>query len=138
MTTIIVGHDGSDTSKAAVQEAARLAEALGNSLHIVVAFKRDSTKRVHEGESLTIGGIDEAEEIIRDAATKFAVNLDVTHAISTDDPAEALVAEAERLDASMIVVGNKRTQGLSRVLGSVASAVVRKASCSVHIAHTSG
>jgi nucleotide-binding universal stress UspA family protein len=101
MTTIIVGHDGSDTSKAAVQEAARLAEALGNSLHIVVAFKRDSAKRVHEGESWTIGGIDDAEEIVRDAATKFAVNLDVTHAISTDDPAEALVAEAERLDASM-------------------------------------
>ncbi len=53
-----------------------------------------------------------------------------------DDPDDALVAEAERLDASMIVVGSKHTQGLARILGSVAAGVVHKAPCSVHIAHT--
>ena len=36
----------------------------------------------------------------------------------------------------MIVVGNKRVQGLARVLGSVASAVAQHAPCDVYIAKT--
>jgi nucleotide-binding universal stress UspA family protein len=53
-----------------------------------------------------------------------------------DEPADALCAEAERLGASIIVVGNKRVQGMARVLGSVAAEVARHAPCHVFIAHT--
>jgi nucleotide-binding universal stress UspA family protein len=48
-----------------------------------------------------------------------------------------LCEEAERLDARTIVVGNRRVQGISRVLGSVASDVTRQAPCAVLIANTS-
>ena len=138
MSTIVVGHDGSETSAAAVQEAARLAEALGNALHIVVAYNPSGATRIAKGEpGWSVGGMDDAQQIVEDVAGVYQNRVTVTHTISTDDPADALVEAASQLDASMIVVGNRRTQGLSRVLGSVASSVMRKAPCSVHVAHTS-
>lgn len=138
MSTIVVGHDGSETSELAVREAARLAAALGSELHIVVAFSRDSAKLTHEGESWAVGGLDRAEQVIAAARTRHSDALTITDSVSTEDPADALVQAAKEHNAEMIVVGNRRTQGLSRVLGSVASAVVKRAPCSVHIAHTTG
>ena len=38
----------------------------------------------------------------------------------------------------MIVVGNRRVQGVSRVLGSIASDVLRRAPCDVLIVNTTG
>lgn len=136
--TIVVGHDGSDTSTNAVIEAGDLAEALDSRLHVVSAFKRDATTVEHEGESWVIGGVDQAERVVQDAASRFKGRIEVTTSVIEGDPARALVDEAKRLDASMIVVGNLRTQGISRILGSVASGVMRHAPCSVHVAHTSG
>ena len=138
MSTIVVGHDGSETSGAAVREAARLAEALGDALHIVVAYNPSAATRIAKGEpGWSVGGMDDAQQIVEDVSNIYESRLAVTHTISTEDPADALVDTATELDASMIVVGNRRTQGISRVLGSVASSVMRKAPCSVHVAHTS-
>ena len=39
-------------------------------------------------------------------------------------------------DADVIVVGNKRVQGVSRILGSIARYVAAHAPCDVYIAHT--
>lgn len=52
------------------------------------------------------------------------------------DPATALCDEAERLEASIIVVGNRGVQGAARLLGSVATDVARRAPCDVLIANT--
>ena len=46
--------------------------------------------------------------------------------------------EAAELDALMIVVGNRRVQGVSRVLGSIANDVLKQAPCDVLIANTTG
>ena len=139
MSAIIVGHDGSETSEAAVHEAVRLAQALDAPLHIVVAFKRDGGGQLRiEGGAWAVGGLEAAEKALADVETKYGTGIDITDSVSEEDPDDALVHAAERLGAQMIVVGNRRTQGLSRVLGSVAGAVVRKAPCSVHIAHTTG
>ena len=51
-------------------------------------------------------------------------------------PAKALVSEAERREADLIVVGNVRMQGLGRVLGSVGNDVAHNAPCSVLIIKT--
>jgi CRP-like cAMP-binding protein len=40
------------------------------------------------------------------------------------------------MDATMIVVGNRRVQGAKRLLGSIASDVLHHASCDVLVAHT--
>ena len=44
--------------------------------------------------------------------------------------------EAARIDASMIVVGNRRVQGKARVLGSIATDVTRTAPCDVLVVDT--
>jgi nucleotide-binding universal stress UspA family protein len=60
----------------------------------------------------------------------------VTSAVLQGTPAAALVDEANRLDASLIVVGNRGVQGVARVLGSVASGVAAHAPCDVYIVKT--
>ena len=78
-----------------------------------------------------------AESVVANVADQLR---DVVHLISTNSlqakPAVALVEEAERLEARVIVVGNRRSQGLGRVLGSVASGVVAHAPCDVYIVKT--
>jgi nucleotide-binding universal stress UspA family protein len=64
--------------------------------------------------------------------------VNATHAIVVAEPADALCQEAERLNASIIVVGNKRVQGMSRVLGSIPLDVAKQAPCNVYIVHTTG
>lgn len=136
MGTIIVGYDGSDTAEAAVAEAARLAASLGSVLHIVTAVPRKGKQVDVEGSVFTIGGVDEALDHLAAVSRRFSNGLDISHAVSSEGPVEALVKEAVEREAEMIVVGSKRTQGVSRILGSVASGVVKSAPCSVHIAHT--
>ena len=62
----------------------------------------------------------------------------ITHTVGLGDPAKMLCEEASRLDARAIVVGNRRVQGMSRVLGSVASDVTRLSPCDVMVANTCG
>jgi nucleotide-binding universal stress UspA family protein len=62
--------------------------------------------------------------------------LEVTTAVINDTPAEVLVGEAERLDARLIVVGNKRVQGPTRILGSVARTTAANASCDIYVVNT--
>ena len=55
---------------------------------------------------------------------------------ASGSPAAALVRAAREMDAEMIVVGNKRVQGFTRVLGSIARDVIAHAPCDVHVAYT--
>jgi trk system potassium uptake protein TrkA len=59
-----------------------------------------------------------------------------TRTVSLDEPATAICDEATRLNARMIVVGNRRVQGLARMLGAVATDVARRAPCDVLVANT--
>jgi hypothetical protein len=49
-----------------------------------------------------------------------------------------VVAIAEEVGATLVVVGNKGMKGVRRVLGSVPNAVAHKAPCSVLIVDTEG
>ncbi len=51
-------------------------------------------------------------------------------------PADALVHVAKEIGADLIVVGNRRVQGISRLLGSVATDVAHHAPCDVYIVKT--
>ena len=48
-------------------------------------------------------------------------------------PADAVVAVADKVDADLIVVGNKGMKGARRVLGSVPNSIAHGAPCSVLI-----
>lgn len=136
---IVVGVDGSPTAQKAAEAAARLAIATGAGLHVICAYDRDRVKEVvGEGtDRWLLSSADEAATTARDVAGSVTGPLEVTSAAAVGKPGEALVSEAERLEATMIVVGNKRVQGIGRVLGSVAAAVAQNAPCDVYIAKTS-
>ncbi|GAA5194559.1 hypothetical protein GCM10023346_22310 [Arthrobacter gyeryongensis] len=60
----------------------------------------------------------------------------ITHSASAGRPADALIREAIRKEARLIVVGSRRVQGIGRVLGSVSNSVAQNAPCDVYIADT--
>jgi nucleotide-binding universal stress UspA family protein len=138
--TIIVGVDGSATAGKAAEVARDLAAALDARLHVVSAFDTDRTEVFGSGsDRWIVSDAGEAEKVARDVATGLAGGgLNITYAAARGKPAEALIREADRVEARMIVVGNRRMQGLGRVLGSVANSVAHSASCDVYIANTYG
>lgn len=135
---ILVGVDESETARRAAFRAAELANALGAPLHLVMASNR--------GRSGGLGGLGGAGEFHVDwvaAAEQFLDALvgelptsPISRSIVPEDPATAICAEATRLKAQMIVVGNKRVQGLARVLGAIATDVAHHAPCDVLISDT--
>jgi nucleotide-binding universal stress UspA family protein len=136
MNDIVVGVDQSATARKAAEAAAELAAACGTNLHIVMCVKGGSGKAVGVGgDQWVIDPYTEAENFLRELGRQLGHD-QVTHSISSSDPAEAMCEEATRLGARMIVVGNRRVQGVSRVLGSIAHDVAKVAPCDVLIANT--
>ncbi|MHC6591868.1 universal stress protein [Arthrobacter sp. C152] len=134
---IVVGVDGSQTAKKAAESARDLAAALGASLHVVSAFDSDRTEVFGSGsDQWIVSDADAAEQVARTVAESLGRDVAVTYTAARGRPADALIKEALRVDARIIVVGNRRMQGIGRVLGSVANSVAHNAPCDVYIANT--
>ncbi len=135
---IVVGVDGSETAMRAAEAAQGLAVSLGAALHVVSAFDSDRTEVFGSGsDRWIVSDAGEAEKVAKEVAARLNTEgLKVTYSSARGKPAEALIREAERFDARMIVVGNRRMRGLGRVLGSVANSVAHNAPCDVYIAKT--
>ena len=146
ISTIVVGTDGSDTARKALQEAADLAAGLGASIEVVSAYSRVSNTRLREEQREApadiqhrIGAsedadalLEEAKELIQDAGVEKVR----VHA-REGDPADAILDVAEERGADLIVVGNKGMTGAKRyLLGSVPNKVSHHAPCSVLIIRT--
>lgn len=138
MNEIIVGVDGSETARKAAEAAAEMAKAYNFPLHIVMSMTRTTSQEIHGGGSETwhVDSVGVAEDLLKALAGKLKLTTPVTHAVVMKDPASALCEEATRLEASTIVVGNKRVQGAARVLGSIAGDVAKRGPCNVLIVHT--
>ena len=138
--TIVTGVDGSETAAKAARKAAELADALGAQLHVLSAYGKFEIQRFSSGNEEFVFTSEKdarktAETALSHLRREFS-GLSITAEPSEGKPADALVRAAERLSADLIVVGNKRVQGISRVLGSVAHDVAAHASCDVYVAHT--
>jgi nucleotide-binding universal stress UspA family protein len=140
---IVVGTDGSERAGRALQEAIRMAAALGAELHVVSAYEPVRGARI-------IGAPEAAAQVwapqpdadVQTTLSEAAAHVrarDVkvtTHAVSKD-PAEALLEVAAEVGAELIVVGNKGMHGAQRfVLGNVPNKVSHRASCNVLIVST--
>lgn len=135
---VIVGVDGSETAMKAARTAADMAQAMGATLNVVTAYASDKTEVVEiAGEDWTVSDSEQAHKVAqRVAALLGASGVSTTYTAARGKPHEVLISEAERLEAKVIVVGNRRMQGLGRVLGSVANTVAHNAPCDVYIAKT--
>ncbi|MDF2732603.1 MAG: universal stress protein [Desertimonas sp.] len=139
-SNIVVGTDGSDTAKTALQHAIDLATVQGATIHIVSAFRSG-------GAAVKVGT--QAEHWYIDSRTKIDAILDnaaavarskgltvETHAVE-GDPGDAIVTIAGEVDADAVVVGNKGMRGAKRfLLGSVPNTVAHNAPCTVVIVKT--
>lgn len=123
---IVVGTDGSDTADRAVTAAIELARCFAQSVHIVSAYRP------------TVSGTYRVEAILANAESRCRVAgvESIMHPV-VGDPAGAILDVAEKLDAALIVVGNRHIGSKSRfLLGNVPSKVVHHAPCSTQIVHT--
>lgn len=134
---IVVGVDGSSTASKAAEAARDLAAALGASLHVVCAYDSDRTEVFGSGsDQQVVSNADAAEDAARTVAESLGRDVTMTYSAVRGRPADALIKEAQRMDAEIIVVGNRRMKGIGRVLGSVANSVAHNAACDVYIANT--
>jgi nucleotide-binding universal stress UspA family protein len=144
-TRIVVGTDGSETASQAVAKATELAKITGAELNIVSAFEPVSKSRI-AGEQRDAPAdvqyeINPSEDVnlVLEAAAAAARKEGVevhTHPVQ-GDPADAILNVAERVEADLVVVGNKGMTGKRRfILGSVPNNISHHAPCSVMIIHT--
>jgi nucleotide-binding universal stress UspA family protein len=139
MKIYVIGTDGSETAARAAKRAGDLARAAGARVHVVCAYSRSgglSSLSVGSDEFL-VGSLTTAEQVAEQQAATFrAQGVEATSSAIDEKPADALINEAQRLEAELIIVGNRRMQGVSRLLGSVANEVAHNAPCDVLIVKT--
>ena len=135
--SLIVGVDGSDGSRAAVEEAIELAGDLDATITFVFVRKAPSgwLGDPYYQRALT-GDLARARQAVTeavDAATKAGIEAGAE--ILEGDPANELVSLADNRDADLIVVGSRGHGALAgAVLGSVSQSVSQHANQPVLVA----
>ena len=142
---IVVGTDGSETARKAVEQAAELAKQGGGELHIVMSAAAVPEQRLRseragapDDVAHTVNPNEDTEAELKEAAKPYeSQDIKVhTHAKS-GDPADAIIDVAEANRADLIVVGNKGMTGAKRFfLGAVPNKISHHAPCSVLIVRT--
>ncbi len=131
---IVIAVDGLPGAEAAVRAVAgrvwpqqtevRLITSIGPFYHMTGSAIAEEEKRAQELQK-------KAELELREAG------LEVSALVTSDDPKQAIVQEAERWKADCIFVGTSGQGRLGRLLlGSVSTAVVTRAHCSVEVVRT--
>lgn len=146
---VLAATDLSDPAQGALSMAALLSGTIGEpmvAIHVVdyspvvvvpEAFGPGIPIPVSEDEHKAI--LKAAGEKLIEALTKLEIKAD--RLIEEGAPADRIVATAEQIEASLVVIGTAGGGGLRRMLlGSVAEDVLRQAPCSVLLVrhHTSG
>ncbi|HSJ90465.1 MAG TPA: universal stress protein [Ilumatobacter sp.] len=133
---IVVGVDRSDTARVAARRAAEWAAALDAELRVVMCVERSSTVDVRVGgDRFHTDWLGDAEQYLRDLVRTLGHDR-VTTTVADGRPSRSLCDAAAEHGAGTIVVGNRRVQGASRVLGSVAGDVLRHAPCDVLVVNS--
>lgn len=128
MSKVVIGYVASESGELVLQRGLELARALGAEVHLVTGFSDGPAV----GDEVTPQR-EAAEEELRAVAERLGDEVAAqTHTVPRA-PSAAILEVAEQIGADVIVIGNHRAQGLVRLLGNVASAVVSHASCNVFV-----
>ena len=144
-SSIVVGTDGSETARKAVQQATELARQVGASVSLVSAYEPVANQRLREEKrevpkdlEWMVNPREDVEATLKDAAEEVGGGgVKVETFAREGDAADAILDVAEEQNADLIVVGNKGMTGAKRfLLGSVPNKVSHHAPCSVLIIRT--
>lgn len=143
---ILVAYDFSDTSELALQHALNLAlEDARRQFHFLVVLDPHKGIGLRKHEEINFEYAQEVQEIATKRITHALDKLDRGGEVSMlvhvriGDPAEQILALAEEIGASAILVGSHGRTGVKRfLLGSVSEHVVRSALCPVIVARDRG
>ena len=134
LTRILVPHDFSETSEAAMQYATELARTLGAKLHVLHVSEKARTDVATEFPL----GLEESmeaavrERLLKIITTREARELNPELELRSGTPSTEIVRYATQRDINLIVMGTHGRGFIAHaVMGSVAEKVVRNAPCPV-------
>ena len=137
MKCFLVAVDGSEGSKAAVDEAIALARDLDASLTFVCVRKPPSTVLGHPYYERQLShGLGYARQVIAEAVeAASAAGIDSGGEIIEGHPADEIVSLADNRNADLLIVGSRGHGALAgALLGSVSREIVQHASVPVLVA----
>jgi nucleotide-binding universal stress UspA family protein len=122
---VVVGFVPTPQGRAALEEATRVVGRTGDHLVVVNSSRAGSAV---DGHLATGPDLDEVRRVLGEAGVRYSVE----HPVGGDDPAEELLAAAERHAARLLVIGLRRRSPVGKLLmGSTAQRVLLQAECPV-------
>lgn len=130
-TKILVGYDGSENAKRALQKAITLTDQFQGKLSIVVAV--DATVDVVERHFVLEHILERGKALLSDALGQAKqASIDASGSVENGSPAAMVLSQAEKGNADLIVVGRRGVSGVEHfIIGSVSSSVVAHSRCDV-------
>jgi nucleotide-binding universal stress UspA family protein len=127
---IVVGYDGSDAAKRALERAVTLAGDDGR-IVVVAAAEPHARAGITEGAHLDPSEVERRRNDLEEAKRMLSERgIDVETIEAQGDPGDVIVRTAQ--DADLAIVGSRGLNPLQRLLlGSVSSKVVHRAACDV-------
>jgi nucleotide-binding universal stress UspA family protein len=135
--TILVAYDGSPQSEHALDVAFSLAQTVHSKVEILAVVRPPEPALRAEVHAI----LEEAEEhyaqsfaSIRERAKQAQIEVETDLAVG--NPADQIIHRAEKIQASLIVIGKRGRSAIERwMLGSNSERVLRYAHCPVMVVH---
>jgi nucleotide-binding universal stress UspA family protein len=130
---ILLAYDGSDASTKACELALDLARRYGAGLTVLSVARAPEFGDEVETEAVIENSRAYHEKLLDTVRTRAtASGIDATFAVRVGHPTEQIIAEAERIQADLVVLGHRGKTLFQRLrLGSVSKQVVQYADCPV-------
>ncbi|GAB3031521.1 universal stress protein [Natronobiforma cellulositropha] len=134
---LVAAVDRTERAATVVDEAARLADAFDDEVHVVHVLTRSEFVDLERASVDKTGSpteIERVREIAAEIAAEAAVGLDVPYdAVGlVGNPAERVVDYIDEVDARYVVTGSRKRSPAGKVLfGSVAQSILLNATCPV-------
>eukprot|EP01094_Clydonella_sp_ATCC50884_P004985 TRINITY_DN1396_c0_g1_i1.p1 TRINITY_DN1396_c0_g1~~TRINITY_DN1396_c0_g1_i1.p1 ORF type:complete len:170 (-),score=47.16 TRINITY_DN1396_c0_g1_i1:155-595(-) len=136
---IVVALDGGESTKAVFERACTLVQR-GRDVLVLLSVAEHAFPSYGEGYQQALMQANKradarAREIVQCYAKKAAaLNISAEECTPSGDPRLAIVEEAERIGADMLVIGRRNLSGIERaVVGSTSAFCMRELSCAVLI-----